>query len=77
MEPSGVLVLDRITEDVNCPMLNILPAGKPGLELCSGLEEARKADIANRLGSICVAQQFTLVPLYGNHAENPPVICSG
>lgn len=68
-----ILVPDRMTEGVQYPVLYILPVGKPGPEFGSGLEEAKKADVANKLGVICVAPQFTLVPWYGNHATDPKI----
>ena len=68
-----ILVPDRMDAGVEYPVLYILPVGKPGPEFGSGLEEAKKADIANKLGIICVAPQFTLVPWYGNHATDPEI----
>lgn len=68
-----ILVPDRMTEGVEYPVLYILPVGKSGPEFGSGLEEAKKADIANKLGIICVAPQFTQVPWYGNHATDPEI----
>ncbi len=41
-------------------------------EFGSGMAEAKKADIANKYGVICVCPTFNkAAPWYGNHATNP------
>ncbi len=56
------------------PVLYILPVEVQGeFRFGDGLAEARKLDLTNRLGVICVAPSFTSLPWYGNHATNPAI----
>ncbi len=68
-----ILLPDQMNPQKTYPVLYILPVGKPGPEFGDGLVEAKKADVANKYGIICVAPQFTLVPWYGNHATDPQI----
>lgn len=73
--PSVVQVLlpDQIDPAKRYPVLYILPVeGGTKSEYGSGMQEARKADLANKYGVICVAPTFNkAAPWYGNHATNP------
>jgi S-formylglutathione hydrolase FrmB len=68
-----VLLPDRLEPSRRYPVLYILPVESgTKTEYGSGIEEARKADIANKYGVICVGPTFNkAAPWYGNHATNP------
>lgn len=69
-----LLLPDNILEKgVKFPVLYILPVGGPSSPFGDGLIEAKKADLANKYGIICVRPYFTSVPWYGDHAENPHI----
>ena len=60
-----VLVPGNLDKNKKYPVLYILPVGGPEKRAFGdGLEEARKADIHNKYGVICVCPYFTLVPWY-------------
>jgi len=58
--------------DTRYPVLYILPVA-PGTtsRWGSGIEEARKADIANRYGVICVAPAYIATPWFADHPDDP------
>jgi S-formylglutathione hydrolase FrmB len=64
-----ILLPARIGPAKKYPVLYILPVG--GNAFGDGLEEAQKADAANKYNVICVAPSFTSVPWYGDHATDP------
>lgn len=68
-----ILLPDPLEPSRKYPVLYILPveAGHRS-EFGHGLVEARKADIANKFGVICVYPSFNkAAPWYGNHATDP------
>lgn len=68
-----VLLPERLEPSNGYPVLYILPVESgTKCEYGSGMEEAKKADIANRYGVICVSPTFNkAAPWYGNHAPIP------
>jgi len=55
------------------PVLYLLPVGKRGGEYGDAMVEAKKADLANKLGVICVEPTFSSSPWLGNHATDPGI----
>lgn len=69
-----ILAPDHLDPLKKYPVLYILPVeGRGKSEFGNGLAEAKKADIANKYGVICVYPSFTQVPWYGNHATDPAI----
>jgi S-formylglutathione hydrolase FrmB len=68
-----MLLPDRLDPSKRYPVLYILPVESgTKAEFGSGMAEAKKADIANKYGVICVCPTFNkAAPWYGNHATNP------
>ncbi len=67
-----VLLPDRFDASKKYPVLYILPVEGIGSNFGHGLVEAKKADVANRFGVICVYPIFNKAsPWYGNHATEP------
>ncbi len=58
----------------NHPVLYILPVeAGDGHRFGDGLMEAKKAEVAEKYGWICVAPSFVEIPWYGNHATDPRI----
>lgn len=56
------------------PVLHILPVeAGDGHRFGDGLMEARKAEVAEKYGVICVSPSFVEIPWYGNHATDPKI----
>lgn len=73
--PAKVEILlpkDMPASDKRLPVLYILPVGGPP-RAGGGLVEAKKADIANKYGVICVSPYFTSIPWIGNHVTDPKI----
>jgi S-formylglutathione hydrolase FrmB len=68
-----ILQPDKVEASRKYPVLYILPVGGPNGEFGDGLAEAKKLDIANQYGIICVQPFFTKVPWYGNHATDSQI----
>lgn len=69
-----VLLPDQILPQKQYPVLYILPVEGPGHpQFGDGMLEAKKADLANKYGLICVYPSFTAAPWFGNHATNPKI----
>ena len=67
-----VLLPDRFDVSKKYPVLYILPVEGKGSKFGHGLVEAKKADVANKFGVICVYPIFNKAsPWYGNHATEP------
>jgi len=67
-----VLLPDHLDRSKKYPVLYILPVEGIRSEFGHGLVEAKKADIANKYGVICVYPLFNkAAPWYGNHATDP------
>jgi len=65
-----ILLPDHLDASKKYPVLYILPVeGGTKSEFGNGLVEAKKADVANKYGVICVYPTFNkAAPWYGNHA---------
>jgi len=68
-----ILLPDTLQPEKKYPVLYILPVGGNGKEFGDGLDEAKKAQLANKLGVICVTPYFATTPWYGNHATDPKI----
>jgi len=67
-----VLLPDKLEPGKKYPVLYILPvAGAHKRPFGDGLMEAKKADLANKYGIICVEPYFSSIPWLGNHATDP------
>ena len=74
--PNGVEVLlpDRMERERRYPVLYILPVNEgPRGRWGSGILEARRTDVHNRHGLICVAPAFDSTPWYADHPTDPHV----
>ncbi len=67
-----ILMPTRLKPAETCPVLYILPVA-PGVtsRWGSGIQEAAKADVANRYGVICVAPAFSATPWFADHPTDP------
>lgn len=68
-----ILLPSALSPGKRYPVLYILPVGRRNGEYGDGMAEAQKTGIADKLGVICVAPEFALVPWYGNHATDPAI----
>jgi len=66
-----VLLPDRVEDGKRYPVLYILPVN-PGTEgpWGSGIQEARRLDVHNKFGLICIAPAFDSWPWYADHPTN-------
>lgn len=63
-----ILLPNRLEEQRRYPVLYILPVeAADGTRWGDGLVEAKKLDLANRHGLICVAPTFAQLPWYADH----------
>lgn len=63
-----ILLPDRLEQGRRYPVLYILPVeAHDGTRWGDGLVEAKKHDLANRHGLVCVAPTFAQLPWYANH----------
>jgi S-formylglutathione hydrolase FrmB len=72
--PARVEILrpDHLEPGKQYPVLFVLPVETgQGARFGDGLIEAKKADLANKYGLICVCPSFTALPWYGNHTSDP------
>jgi enterochelin esterase-like enzyme len=66
-----VLLPDQLEQGKRCPVLYVLPVeAGDGARWGDGLVEARKGDIPNKYGLICVGPTFADVPWYADHPTN-------
>lgn len=69
-----VLLPDRMEPERRYPVLYILPVNEgPRGPWGSGILEARRTDVHNRHGLICVAPAFDSMPWYADHPTDPHV----
>lgn len=67
-----ILVPDRLEAGTRYPVLYILPVEpQDSSRWGSGMDEAVKADLANRYGVICVAPGFAATPWFADHPSDP------
>ncbi|KPK47813.1 MAG: hypothetical protein AMK72_07900 [Planctomycetes bacterium SM23_25] len=72
--PVEVLLPDRIEAGKRYPVLYILPV-EPGTggRWGSGIGEARRTNVHNTFGLVCVAPAFDTTPWYADHPTDPAV----
>lgn len=70
--PIEIIAPDTLDPAKAYPVLYILPVA-PGVtsRWGSGIQEAAKADVANRYGVICVAPAFAATPWFADHPTDP------
>ncbi len=70
----SILLPDNMpTNGEKLPVLYILPVIIKIGEYGDGLIEAKKANLSNKYGIICVRPCFSSIPWYGDHATNPKI----
>ena len=69
-----IILPDKLDSGKRYPVLYILPvnAGTRG-QWGSGIQEARRLDVANKYGLICAAPAFDSLPWYADHPTNPKI----
>ena len=69
-----VLLPDRLEEGKRYPVLYVLPVeAKDESRYGDGLLEAKKHDLHNKYGVICVAPTFSHLPWYADHPSDPEI----
>lgn len=67
-----VLTPDHMIVGQRFPVLYLLPVNDGIMnQWGSGIVEARRHDIANQFGVICVSPEYDYTPWYGDHPTNP------
>jgi enterochelin esterase-like enzyme len=70
--PVDVLLPDSLAPGQTCRVLYILPVEPADQHRWgNGMEEAIKADLANRYGILCVTPGFTATPWFADHPTDP------
>jgi S-formylglutathione hydrolase FrmB len=67
------LLPEKLEQGKRYPVLYILPVYAGGDAKASGIHEAKRLDLHNRHGLICVAPTFDRVPWYADHPSDPQV----
>lgn len=67
------LLPDRMEKDKRYPVLYILPVYAGGAPKASGIHEAKRLNLHNLHGVICVAPTFDSIPWYADHPSDPQV----
>jgi len=65
-----VLLPEKLDRSKTYKVLFVLPAWNPSPD---GIKEAKKLDLHNKHNLICVGPDFSTMPWYGDHSDNPKI----